>query len=230
LNVREPGDRLQFMTRPFLLLATAVLLSTTAAAQDVPRAGVIAGIVRDAAGAPIAGAEIALEESKELVLTGEDGAFRIALPTGSHTILVRRMGFEPRRTPIRVADGHVKLELTLKPLPAELAKVRSTAKHIGLTGFITDTAGTKVGQATIRVYPGLPEPDTLRSHSIHDAGADGGFFIPLAPGRYTVRVGRENYPVATFVVSVPRNGGRCVMVRLGADEKQQGAACPQSRP
>jgi hypothetical protein len=214
------------MTRPSLLFATAILLSTTATAQDVPRSGVIAGVVRDPGGAPIAGAEIALEESKELVLTGEDGAFRIALPSGSHTILVRRLGFEPKRTPIRVNDGHVKLEVTLKQLPAELAKVRSTAKHIGLTGFVTDTAGAKVGEAIIRVYPGLPEPDTLRSHSIHDAGADGGFFIPLAPGRYTLRVVRENYPVASFVVSVPMRGGRCVMVRLGADEKQQGASCP----
>jgi hypothetical protein len=218
------------MTRPSLLFATVVLLSATATAQDVPRAGVIAGVVRDLGGSPIAGAEIALEESKELVLTGEDGGFRIALPAGAHTILVRRMGFEPRRTPIKVSDGHVKLDVTLKPLPAELAKVRGTAKHIGLTGYITDTAGAKVGEATIRVYPGLPEPDTLRSHSIHDAGVDGGFFIPLAPGRYTLRVARANYPTATFVVSVPRNSGRCVLVRLGADEKQQGAGCPQSRP
>ena len=211
------------------LLAVLLVLSTPAFAQDVPRGGVIAGVVRDAGGSPIAGAEIALAESKDLVLTGEDGAFRIALPAGEHTIVVRRIGFQPKRTPVRVSEGSLRLEVTLRPVAQQMARVRSSAKHVGLTGFITDTTGGKVGVARIRVYPGLPDPDTLRSHSVHDSGADGSFFVPLAPGRYTLRIARESFPVATFVVSVPLSGGRCVLVRLGADDRTQGARCPDTR-
>ena len=214
----------------FLTAVFLISTATRASAQELvvePAQSMITGVVRDRAGAPLTGASVSLDNSTEHVLTAQDGAYRlVGVKPGVQTVVVRRLGFAPKRAAIR-ASGHVKLDVMLEPVPATLGQVKSTASRVGLTGLIVDTLGIIVSEADVRVYPGLPEADTLRSHSVARAAADGSFFVPLAPGRYTLRVARTGYPPTAIVVSVPMRGGRCVIVRLGSEDPkaQQGGPC-----
>ncbi len=85
---------------------------------------VLAGRVTDAvSGAPVA--EAVVTAGAVEALTDADGRFVVrALAPGRYEVRVRRLGFAPRRTAVLVANGvEARLDLTLVPLPIELAPV-----------------------------------------------------------------------------------------------------------
>lgn len=138
------------------------------------------------------------------------------------------MGFKPFRTEARLTDVPLRLDIELEVVAQQLATVTKRITHVGLTGFVLDTAGMPVEGATIRAYTGQPQPDTLRSHAMVRTEGDGGFFLALPPGYHTLRVSRKEYSAITMVVLVPLKGGRCVVMRLGPGERglQRAERCP----
>jgi hypothetical protein len=78
----------------WLIMGSAPVL----AAQDH---GSLAGIVRDSTGAPLAGAELALENKR--TLTVADGSFRFdSVQAGTSLIVIRMIGYAPLRSPVRI--------------------------------------------------------------------------------------------------------------------------------
>ncbi|HEX9162491.1 MAG TPA: TonB-dependent receptor [Thermoanaerobaculia bacterium] len=78
-------------------------------------AATIHGIVRDAAGQPVAGASVAIASVKSIE-SAADGSFSIEVPPGSYAIAISRAGFATER---RVADTEHALEVVLTTKVAE---------------------------------------------------------------------------------------------------------------
>jgi outer membrane protein assembly factor BamB len=91
-------------THEVTVIAGQVLrLDVTLAADAV---GTLSGTITDAADAPIAGAEVALEGTPLSATTDASGAFTIgAVPIGDYTAAVRATGFETVREPVTISEG-----------------------------------------------------------------------------------------------------------------------------
>ena len=90
-------------------------------------ADTITGTVKDAAGQPVAGATVALENVRTVV-TNDRGAFGFEVPAGSFTLRVSRAGFQ---TEVRAVKGGDVVEVALKPALAEsivVSGIRAEAK------------------------------------------------------------------------------------------------------
>jgi hypothetical protein len=110
----------------FVLLL--VLLPRPSAAQEA-RPRTLAGVVTDTAGRPIARAEVGLLAGREIarsLRTGEDGRFELTnLPDRTTSIVVRRLGYQPRVYTVQIREGATRafLPVVLDPMPAELEKI-----------------------------------------------------------------------------------------------------------
>ncbi|MGH7679500.1 MAG: carboxypeptidase-like regulatory domain-containing protein [Gemmatimonadaceae bacterium] len=140
------------------------------------------------------------------------------------------------RLPAAMKVGWLALALTLTPVGADAQEpdplhrfmaseivVRET--HVGLSGFVLDSTGRAVMDAEIRAFPDAntrsDEALMRRSHHYTRSVENGGFFIPLVPGNYAVRISRPGFGVTTVNVMVPPVGGRCVAVWLEAPHARQ---------
>ena len=101
---------------PVLLLPA---LTFQASAQSV---GAISGIVRDSAGAPIAGVEIVVLTTHVATRSDSVGAFRFAaIPTGRREMLFRRFGLAPKSIGADVVTGQTtSLVVVLAPFATEI--------------------------------------------------------------------------------------------------------------
>jgi iron complex outermembrane recepter protein len=104
-------------------LSVAMLVSgaQVALAQD----GVIRGTVRVVGtGLPVHSAQVLLDQGRPLVETDERGRYVIANVTaGSHTLTVRRIGFDARTIPIVVASGNTTVDIEVTAQATILAGV-----------------------------------------------------------------------------------------------------------
>ncbi|HMJ57917.1 MAG TPA: carboxypeptidase-like regulatory domain-containing protein, partial [Gemmatimonadales bacterium] len=75
-------------------LTFAVLLSVPPAAL-AQTADTLTGHVTDAAGQPISAATVEIPELGRSAATAADGSFRVALPPGRYTVVIRHAGFGP---------------------------------------------------------------------------------------------------------------------------------------
>lgn len=112
-----------------LLAASGALcasLPAPLAAQAVPpmEHGVIRGVVRDASGNALRGAEVSARGAP-IATTGADGRFVLpAVPAGVVEVTVRRLGYRSRRADVRVPAGQaVVLDVHLAPAPTQLSAV-----------------------------------------------------------------------------------------------------------
>jgi len=103
--------------------------------QQASRPAVLAGAVRDPAGAPIPGAGVQLDGSGQWVGVDERGQFRIAgLAAGRHVLRVRALGFAAiEGTLDLVADSTIEVDVTLERVTA-LDTVRTLAATVSLYG------------------------------------------------------------------------------------------------
>jgi TonB family protein len=87
--------------------------------------GIIAGLVSDSTGAPIAGAEVSVVGSTGSVRTDEHGHFRMTAPLGLVTLSARRMGFEPGTKQLQLAGSSDAMlaAIQLRALPTQLKPV-----------------------------------------------------------------------------------------------------------
>lgn len=93
-------------------------------AQD--QTSVISGVVRDAEGQPLAGAEVFAGRTDKPVVTNEQGRFRInPAPSGRFWIAARKIGYAPVRGSITVSSGeHQDVELIMESLPVTLSEIK----------------------------------------------------------------------------------------------------------
>lgn len=124
------------------VFATALALglsgiASLAGAQQ-PRLAVIDGAVTDTALAVIAGAQVSVLGSQLQVTTGANGRFRIvALPLGTHLLVVRRLGFEAIAYPVRLeTPDTLRLSIALNPVAETLdTVVVSSPTNVDMSGF-----------------------------------------------------------------------------------------------
>jgi hypothetical protein len=179
----------------------------------------IAGVVVDAAGRPVPGAEIRVVKPDpderlpppelRLARTAADGSFRIApLQAGaSYELMASRPGFAPVTRFVMV------------PRPPQSGRPIRLALSRGRTasGLVLDTRQRPIRGATVKLTSSRPssgqeelEPDPFQATT----GTDGGFQIPGLPaGAFELRIeGSELSPLLTKVISVPSGEG---LVNLG---------------
>ena len=106
-------------------LTFAVLLAVPAAAV-AQSAATLTGRVTDQAGQPMPTATIEVTELGRSVTTASDGTYRLAVPPGRYTVVIRRTGFAPVVRSVTVA-GAVALDVALVPSPFQLEPVTVTA-------------------------------------------------------------------------------------------------------
>jgi hypothetical protein len=120
-----------------------VLFASPTAAQEV-RHRTLAGIVTDTGRVPLVGAEVGLLDGEmivRIVRTRNAGRFELHyLPPGKTSVLVRRLGYEPRRYTVQIREGASRafLPIVLDPMPAELEKVIIMARIAESRGRLRD--------------------------------------------------------------------------------------------
>lgn len=122
---------------------TLVLLVALLATPLVARAqGRIEGVVRDSAGARIAGAELRLGGTSAGTVTDENGAFAFAgVPAGSASLSTRRIGFAPETVTVAVRNGattpvSITVREVARELPSVVVRAKKDHRYTGyLAGF-----------------------------------------------------------------------------------------------
>lgn len=166
--------------------------------------GVLAGRVVDAAGAPVAGAELRVAARGggvawrllRVARAGGDGRFSIAgLPRRGVEIVAHHDGGS---SDIVAAD--------LRAAPRAEVELR-TAASAPIAGVVVDAAGEPMPEAQVAVDPvfgggvGEREAWQVRGHPRAITDAAGAFsFGGLPPGRYTVRAARPGAPPAALAL------------------------------
>jgi hypothetical protein len=90
-----------------VVLSTALPLVLVTAVLDAQTS--VTGLVRDSAGIPIGGAEVAVETLNRLTHTDEAGRYRLLdLTPGMRLLRVRRVGFSPFSRMVQMAEGENK--------------------------------------------------------------------------------------------------------------------------
>lgn len=119
------------------VLAAGVVPIGSASAQG---SGTIVGVVVEAGGGqPLAASHVELTESHRNESTKADGGFAFAaVPAGSHTLAVQRIGYAPRQVVVQVDAG----ETTEVRIELQVAAVQF--EEIIVTGTITSRAGEDV--------------------------------------------------------------------------------------
>ena len=116
----------------------------TMATIHLPRDGataraVFAGDVERPDGSPLPGAIITVSGAKDSAISGADGSFTIrGLPTGTHMVLVRYVGFEPITEVVELANAE----------PQRLSLVFNTPAH-RLPGVLVLARRLKAGYARV---------------------------------------------------------------------------------
>jgi hypothetical protein len=108
-------------------LALNALFATTLMGQSV-----VAGVVRDSLGRPVAGAQVSVEALGRRGETNDSGVFRITgVEPGLRLISVRRVGYVPLNRPVRVVADETQIgSLVLRQLITKLDTVTTTEKTL----------------------------------------------------------------------------------------------------
>ncbi len=110
--------------------ALVALLSAPAAAQSPPPAASIVGdLINASSGRPVVQAQIALRGTSLETTSDQKGHFVLrAVPGGSYTLEVRRIGFLPvvREGLVVAAGDTIRLALSISPAPFQLAEITVT--------------------------------------------------------------------------------------------------------
>jgi outer membrane receptor protein involved in Fe transport len=127
-------------------IAAVLLLAGLAASAEAQDTGVVQGTVTDARGAALAGVSVTAEGRGATTATDHLGAYRLTLPAGAHTLVVRVVGFRARRAAVTVGAGEtVTLDLRLEPTVVDLEAVIVSA-----TGEAERLARTPLAMGAVR--------------------------------------------------------------------------------
>ena len=149
----------------------------------------IAGVVRDPAGAPIPFAYVSVAELRGVA--DSTGRFLLAnLAPGATEVMVRRLGFTPKRIAITLAGGRLdSMNVVLEVLPFELAGITSEASTIGRMAEFERHRATGHG-----VYLDRMELEKRRTPRLTDVlrRIPGVRIVSDRAGRPIVRMGRSS--------------------------------------
>jgi hypothetical protein len=123
-----------------VLAAIAGIALGPGLAEAQRRSAAITGVVRDSAGAPVVGANVAVVAARALTRTDADGRFTLhRLDPGEAIVSVRRLGFEPRQitTGLRASLTDT-LDIFLAPIAYTLEEVRIEGASGRRRTFIED--------------------------------------------------------------------------------------------
>jgi hypothetical protein len=92
--------------RQVTLTVMVVVMSVPAGGQDLPRRGVIDGVVTDSALVPLGDATVSFVGANLRVVTGANGRFRVRdMNPGAYVLIVRRIGFEASSVRLQLSPG-----------------------------------------------------------------------------------------------------------------------------
>jgi hypothetical protein len=194
--------------------------STIARAQPVsvtqPAASLGVRVV-DAAGQPLADAEVLVAQLDVRLRTTVNGTVRLQVDAGSYVIGVRKIGYLPAGATLRASrDSTTYTVISLAVATTRLVPVVTNASRTGLSGFVTDTAFRPLDRVRVAV---AGTGRTVRTDST------GRFHLAVRPGTYYLRIDRDSFAVQTVPVTVPRDSGREIAVWLVPEAKRdRGAA------
>jgi TonB family protein len=123
------------MHRPgCLIVAVAMSAAVVAVPARAQSRSSVAGTITDAAGIPIAGAQVTLRDRGLMTISDARGAFKLDGVTPGQTVMrVRRLGFRPETVTVSIAASQpAMVSLKLEPIATQLSPVivRSTSvKH-----------------------------------------------------------------------------------------------------
>ena len=148
--------------------ALAILLAESIGAQA--STSLLGRVLTDSSDEPISEAAVSIDNGRFSVSSDSLGRFRIlALSLGTHSLLIRRLGFVPFTTQLVIsAVDTVKQDFFLKPLQKELAKVvvGASVSERKLSGF-EDRRRLGVGRflnaSEVEKAPGSRMSETLRN-------------------------------------------------------------------
>ena len=134
-------------------VALAMMLVAAGALAQAPGTNIVFGVVRNAQGVAISGADVWIDGTDRRVVSNDSGEYRIeGLPSGRATVMVRHIGFHPDSKRLTLAQGDTKqvkfvLEGMLEELDAVLVTAQQSAngrmqefwarRMVGLGVFIT---------------------------------------------------------------------------------------------
>ncbi|HEY5219553.1 MAG TPA: carboxypeptidase-like regulatory domain-containing protein, partial [Gemmatimonadaceae bacterium] len=110
-----------------VIALAVVLVAPRAATAQSSASGIISGVVRDNAGAPVATVQVTTSRSdgsyERRDVTGADGTFRLAaLPPGAYNVTARRIGYQLTTVQhVAVSAANVSsIDVRLEPLARAL--------------------------------------------------------------------------------------------------------------
>ncbi len=139
------------------LLATASFLIGSVSRSDSGSVGssVLTGRVTDVAGRPLQDAQVAVEGGSTIALTGADGSFTLrALPSGTTTASVRKIGFSPGMRTVHLRSVRPEtLSIALTAGTRTLAPVTITAKAAEALDRVGFNERLKMGNRSNFMFP-----------------------------------------------------------------------------
>lgn len=188
----------------------AAFFAAPATAQEP---GAVAGVVRDSVTErPLIGAIVTLRPqtgAARSTRTDEGGAFLFArVPTGSYSLAVQRLGYEPSLRRLDVA-GVVEPVIIALSRMTQLDTVRVRAARQAIYGAVARAADmVPITEAYVQIL-GSSATNRIRVDS------SGHFFIPVrTAGPYVVRATAKHYTANTVSITVPPNDGAEVAMLL----------------
>jgi hypothetical protein len=112
-------------------VAVALALGVPGALAQDASSIIVFGVVRNASGVPVKGAEVWLDGMNRRVVSNDSGEFRIdGAPAGRVKVMVRRVGFQPDSKKLSLAPGDTRqVQFALEGMLEELDAVIVTARE-----------------------------------------------------------------------------------------------------
>ncbi|HMF71789.1 MAG TPA: SusC/RagA family TonB-linked outer membrane protein, partial [Flavitalea sp.] len=121
--------------------------------------GIIAGIVKDESGVPLAGANVIVDGSGKFSITDIEGKFNISIAPGNYMVVVSYINHTAVRQPVQVKSGSTEIiNIVLSADNTNMSEVvvvgYGTQKKLNLTGAVS--------QVTAEVLENRPAPNLTR--------------------------------------------------------------------
>ena len=121
------------------VLTVLVLLCASVTDVSAQERGALRGIVVDSTGQPIAEADVSIAAARQLTRTDSGGTFHFVRIRDTSVVLVRRLGYKPRKVVATPADSATVLRVVLVRDPTMLEGVEISAqlarKRSGIEDF-----------------------------------------------------------------------------------------------
>ena len=143
-NFKEAGKRLKSLTALLITLCFLTGWSLNASASPTPQVGTATGVVEDATGDPLIGAQVLVVGTNNATVTDIEGAFAIKNVTEGSTLRVSYVGYKPADVVWNGSDLKVVLEDATNSLDEIVVVGFGTQKKANLTGAVTTVSGKEI--------------------------------------------------------------------------------------